>query len=335
VKAPLRLGVAGVGQVARQNYIPFLKNQPDVELGFWNRTPETARTSAEELNAPAFSTLADLAAWQPDSVLVLTAETARHAVALELISLGVPRLFLEKPLVAALGQAHVTEQDFVDGKSLLAAARDKNCETAMIFNYRFFAQTIEARRIALERNFGTVVHVLGQVHYACWSHAIDLIHYFAGDLAEITALSGEVERAGQGIVAADVVAAFRLESGGTGTLIGTAGMAWQYPLYELTFTFERGRLHLRDIDGTLEVMDSAGRVHETRTFVRDNSRWESYGESFRGSLSAYIDSLRAGTPPPVPGLDGLRELRFEAALKRSATEKRPIAVTQEFPLFNL
>lgn len=329
---PLRLGIAGVGSVARDNYLPFLAGQPGVDLAFWNRTAPGAADAAGKFGGVALPSLAGLAAWRPDAVFVLTAETARQAVTAELVSLGVPRLFLEKPLVAAKGQAHVTEDDFRAGQALLAAAREKGCETAMIFNYRFFAQTLEAKRIAAERDFGQVVHVLGQVHYACWSHAIDLIHHFAGDVAEMTSLSGGVARTGQGIVAPDSVAAFRLENGGTGTLIGTAGMAWQHPLYELTFTFERGRLHLRDIDGTLEVLDAAGQVHETRTFVRDASRWGSYGESFRRSLAAYLDTLRAGTPPPIAGLDGLRELRFEAALKRSAAERRPVLVAAEFPL---
>lgn len=217
---------------------------------------------------------------------------------------------------------------------MLDLAREHGCETAMIFNYRFFEQTLAAKSIIAERNFGQVINAAGFVHYACWSHCIDLIQHFAGSVEEITALSGAVEHKASmvNIVAADVVAALRMENGATGTLIGTAGMQWQHPLYELILTFERGRIHLRDLDGTLEILDGASQFHESRSIARHTARWDQYKDSFAKSLSAYVDSLRAGTAPPVPGLAGLQELQVEAALKRSIAERRPVRVQEEFPL---
>ena len=153
-------------------------------------------------------------------------------------------------------------------------------------------------------------------------------------MAEIAALSSEATRvaATVGIEAQDVTSAFRMENGATGTLIGTAGIQWQHPLYELILTFENGRLHMRDLDGNLEILDGAGQSHETYSLVRHTSRWDQYGASFAKSLQAYLDSLRAGSTPPVPGIDGLRELQAEAALKRSIAERRPVQVQEEFPL---
>lgn len=330
----MKIAVVGTGGVAIQNYIPYLASQPDVELGLYNRTNEKAVQAAAEHGARAFSSLADLVAWKPYSVLVLTSETVRYEVANELLDLGVPRMFFEKPLVATLGQAHVTEDDFEKGKALLEKARVKGCETAMVFNYRFFAQSLASKKIAAERNFGEVINAVGLVHYACWSHCIDLIQHFGGNFAEITALSGGVDRhsGSVGITAPDVTAAFRLENGATGTLIGTAGMQWQHPLYELILTFENGRIHMRDLDGSLEILDGAAKTHEVRSIARDASRWDQYSDSFRKSLAAYLDSLRNGAEPPVPGVDGLRELQLEAALKRSIAQKRPVSVQEEFPL---
>ena len=98
------------------------------------------------------------------------------------------------------------------------------------------------------------------------------------------------------------------------------------------FTFENGRLHVRDLDGTLEILDGARPQHETISFVRDASRWANYDVSFQKALGAYLESLRDGTPPPVPGIDGLRELQVEAALKRSIRERRPVMLAEAFPL---
>jgi predicted dehydrogenase len=328
----LKIAIVGTGKVARQNYIPYLAGQPDVELGYYNRTTDKAQKIAEEFGGEVFSSLDALAAWNPTTALVLTSETCRYEIGMQLVAAGVRRLFFEKPLVALAGQAHVTEEDFQKGKTLLQSAEKHGCETAMVFNYRFFDQSIAARNIVTTRNFGAVIHATGLVHFACWSHCIDLIHYFAGNIAEVTALSGSATRQGAGIQARDIVASLRMENGATGTLVGTAGMKFQYPLFELTFTFENGRIHLRDLDGTMEVLDGAGQCHEIFSLVRDRSRWDHYRSSFHKSLDAYLDSVRQGQPPPVPGIDGLRELQVEAAFKRSIAERRPVLVQEEMPL---
>jgi predicted dehydrogenase len=328
----LRIAVIGTGRVSRDNYIPHLASQADVELGYYNRTHSKALQIAAEFGGEVFASLDDVAAWNPTTALVLTSETVRHEVGMLLIGKGIPRIFFEKPLVAAHGQAHVTEDDFFIGKAMLNLARDRGCETAMVFNYRFFEQTLAAKRAVEERNFGPVITAVGLVHYACWSHCIDLIQHFAGSVEEITALSGTTQHIWAGIEAADVVAALRMENGATGTLVGTAGMQWQHPLYELILTFKNGRIHMRDLDGALEILDGAGQFHESRSLSRNTSRWDQYRESFKKSLDAYLDSLRHEAAPPVPGLAGLLELQTEAALKRSIAQKRPVLVQREFPI---
>jgi predicted dehydrogenase len=329
----LKIAVVATGKVARDNYIPFLAAQGDVELAYWNRTPATARGVAERFGGVVCESLEAVAAWKPTAALVLTAETARYQVGTELIERGVPRLFFEKPLVAAAGQAHVTEDDFQSAKRMLALAESKNCETAIVFNYRFFDQTLAARRLVESRGLGKVVNFTALVHYACWSHCIDLIQCFAGPAAEITALASAPRQSPQlKMQATDVTAALRMQNGAAGTLVGTAGMKWQQPLYELTFAFENGRIHMRDLDGTLELLDGSGNLHESFTIVRDKSRWDQYKASFEKSLAAYLKTLRENAPPPIPAIEGLRELQLEAALKRSIALQRPVAVQEEFPL---
>jgi predicted dehydrogenase len=228
----------------------------------------------------------------------------------------------------------VTEEDFYNARKMLVLAAQRGCETAMVFNYRFFEQTEAAKNLVAARDFGPVINVVGLVHYACWSHCIDLLQFFAGSVVEITALSGTIRHSGPAIKidATDVAAALQMENGATATLIGTAGMPWQHPLYELTISFKNGRIHMRDLDGTLEILDSRSQMQETQSLSRHTSRWDQYSNSFHKSLHAYLESLRRGQPPPVPGTDGLRELQTEAALKRSIAERRPVVVQDEFPL---
>ena len=330
----LKIAIAGTGGVASHNYIPFLAEQSDVSLGYFNRTMEKARAVAKSFPGEVFPSIEALAAWNPDSALVLTRETDRLEAGTALIEAGVSKLFFEKPLVAAQGQAHVSEDDFFNAKKMLDAAKARNCETAMVFNYRFFEQSLAAKKILAQRDFGEIINATVLSHYACWTHCIDLIYHFAGSVIEIVGLSGAREIYSKVLdsTACDVAAALRMKNGASATLLGTAGLQWQHPLYELTLSFERGRIHLRDLDGAMEVLDGASQTHETYAFSRDNSRWDQYDASFKKSLAAYLDSLREGSTPPVPGIDGLRELQVEAALKRSIRERRPVRVQEEFAL---
>ncbi len=330
---PLKIAVVGTGPVARGNYLPFLAGQADVALAHWNRTPASAEASAGEFGGKPLGSLDEVASWGPDSALVLVNERGRREVATRLIERGVRRIFFEKPLTAAAGQANVAEQDFLDGKAMLALARARGCETAMVFNYRFFDHCAAARAAVAERDFGAALNVAGFVHFACWSHCLDLIRHFAGNLAEVTALrSGVIRRSAEiKTDAPDVAAAFTTAGGATGVVLGTAGARWAHPLYELTFNFERGRIHLRDLDGSVEI-HGGGPAPEIRALAPHRSRWDQYRDSFARSLGAYLDTVRAGRPPPIPGIEGLAELQIEAGLRRSIALGRPVSLAKEFPL---
>ena len=170
----------------------------------------------------------------------------------------------------------------------------------------------------------------GLVHFACWSHAIDLVHYFAGPVAQLAALESVATRGDRAEVR-DVTASMRTAGDAAGTLIGTSALDWTFPLFELTLNFEGGRIHLRDLDGDMEVLDHAAGRSELHAIPKDKSRWDQYRASFARSVTAYLQSIRDGEPPPVPGIAGLRELH-EAAIRRSIAAGRPVDLEAELPL---
>ena len=170
----------------------------------------------------------------------------------------------------------------------------------MVFNYRFFDQVKLAKKIVAERSFGAVVNFTGLVHYACWSHAIDLVHHFAGPVAVLSAIESEGTRGGRA-EARDVTASMRTAGDATGTLIGTSALDWTFPLFELTLNFEGGRIHLRDLDGDVEVLDHAEGRSELHAIPKDKSRWDQYRASFARSVVAYLQSLRNGEAASGPG----------------------------------
>jgi predicted dehydrogenase len=328
----LKVAIVGTGKVAEGNYLPILVADAEVSLGYYNRTRTKAETCAARFGGQVFDSVSALMDWQPDTVLVLTGEKDRYEAACALLEHKPRRLFFEKPLVAHHGQENVDEQDFLDGQKILQQAEAVGCESTMVFNYRFYEHSILARRIVAERSFGQVRNITGLVHYACWSHCIDLVHFFAGPIAEISALQGQTLHTIGWMSARDITAAFRTEGDATGTLVGTNTMAWKFPLFELTFNFERGRIRLQDLDGEMTIMDSSRMEVETYRIVGDASRWDQYNNSFKKSVQAYLQSIRDHQPPPVPVKYGLLELQVEAGMKRSIAQSRPVKLADEFSL---
>jgi predicted dehydrogenase len=328
----MRIAIVGTGNVAKDCYLPFLKTQKDVELAYFSRTPAKAEACAAAFGGRAYASLAELLATDPDSVFVLTNETTRADVLAELVPLRPRRLFLEKPLVARNGQDNVTEEDFATAQGLLGQLHAQGCQTAMIFNYRFFDQVLAAREILEKRSFGTPLNAVAAVNYACWSHCIDLLHYFVGPAETIMAQeSGLKCRSGKAEVA-DLAGTVRFVGGAAGTILGTWTLNFGFPLFELIVNCTGGRVHLRCLDGDLEVLDYSTKRHEILSVTRNTSRWDQYRASFGKSIAAYLESLRRGEPAPVSGQAGLEELRFEAALRRSVRLGRAVQVQQEFPI---
>lgn len=327
----IRVAIVSTGNVASKNYLPFLAQQGDLSFSYFNRSRSKAEACAAAFGGQVADSIDELMDAAPDIAFLLSSETARYELALAVLRHRPKRIFFEKPLVAMRGQAHVTEDDFEKARELLRLARAGGTETAMIFNYRFFDQTLLARQLIEERGFGDLTQVTGIVHYNCWSHCIDLIQLFAGPAAEIAALEGPLEHHRAGYEARDVTAAFTA-GGASGTIIGTATIDRGFPLFELLFSYEGGRLTFRGLDGDMEILDYGSNRHEIFSLSRDTSRWDQYRASFGKALEAYLTSVRRGSDPPVPGMAGLQELQFEAALKRSIRLGRPVDVQDEFPL---
>ena len=324
----LKIAIVGTGKVARNNYLPYLAKQTDVSLTYYSRTLIKAEACAADFGGRVFTSLPELVADDPDAILVLTREEQRFDVTLALLKERPRRLFFEKPLVAQNGQANVCEDDFYQAKQILQRAHAVGAETAMVFNYRFFDQTQRALKVIRDRKFGKLTQASLFVNYACWSHCIDLLHLFGGRVARVTALSGDVLYN----EAVDVACAFQMINGATGNILGTSGSHFDFPLYDMQFNYTQGSLHFSDLDGNLTIMDATSRYSESHTITGNHSRWDQYTASFEKSLEAYLASILSSAPPPVPGLAGLEELQFEAALRRSIALKRPVDVQKEFPL---
>jgi predicted dehydrogenase len=79
---PLKVAVVGIGQVAQNNYLPYLSKEPDVSLGYLSRTRAKTEAAAAEFGGQVFDSPTTLMAWAPDTVFILTREMDRFDAAM-------------------------------------------------------------------------------------------------------------------------------------------------------------------------------------------------------------------------------------------------------------
>ena len=82
-------------------------------------------------------------------------------------------------------------------------------------------------------------------------------------------------------------------------------------------------------------MTTARAGRERHNLPYDISRWDQYRASFGKAINAYLDSVRDGVPPPIPGLAGLQELQFEAGIKRAIASGATVDLGEEFAIEGL
>ena len=312
-----KLAIIGAGNVACKSYLPFLSKREDLELIIHSRTFEKAKRVAESFGARAVETMEEVAAEQPISALVLTMEQQHLDAANALMELGLKRLYIEKPLNARNGQANVTEEDYFEAVRFVRRAKELGCELAMNFNYRFFELYKKLHAIISERQYGELRQSSWLVNYACWSHCIDLLYFFGGRIRTVTALGEKKENA-------DLAGAFTMENGGTGTILGTNETDFGMSLYYVTLHFDKAIVTFEDLDSELKIYETGTQYRESYRLFGNFSRWNQYTHSFAKSVNAYLETVEKGEKPPVSGEDGLRELQFEAALRRSAACGGPV-----------
>ncbi|MFZ3556000.1 MULTISPECIES: Gfo/Idh/MocA family protein [unclassified Streptomyces] len=145
----MKVGVIGLGDIAKKAYLPVLGAQPALELHLQTRTPATLTEVADQLRVPAPQRHADLdsiLAQNLDAAFVHAPTTAHPEIVARLLEAGVPT-YVDKPLAYELAES----------ERLVRLAEERGVSLAVGFNRRYapgYAQCVEHPRelILMQKN---------------------------------------------------------------------------------------------------------------------------------------------------------------------------------------
>jgi predicted dehydrogenase len=312
-----RVGIVGCGRVATRFHAPAFAAQPDCQIvACTSRTFEHAQSLANAFSAAAYPDLPTLLdESDPDVLCIATADNA-HLEPLQLALERGKHVFVEKPLHAHAGQEWVTWQDYEAAAVVMRHWDRAKSMVGINFNYRTMPHYRQLRADCESGALGSLALVDAVAHLNCWSHTIDLLRWWCGDISEVFAYwdGGQLHRA----------VSLRFTSGAIGTLVGAR--------YDFRDDLVRVEIHGSTARGLVSGLNgSYARMTEDQTapdtvWPRKDFGNDNFAPSFRLSVDAFCAALRQGSRPLADGDDALAELAVEAAIERSARTHAPVRV---------
>lgn len=329
----LRVGVLGCGGAGAEHARAYKGLGGQVELvGVCDIARERAERLAAAVGTRAYTDLAELlAAERPELVSVCAAEYGHVEPALTALAAGC-HVLCEKPLAATVA----------DARRMVAAAAAAGRTLGIDYNYRHMPAFRALRAEIADGALGEVVLAQVSAHAFCYHHALDLVRFLFGDVAEVTAWVDDVPARREFpwhtpeeflyVPSVSAAALLRTRAGATVSLCASRLRSLQDTLIDVEVLGTRGRRALRGLpvndvrprrveawpaDPDAATRLGAGAEPGTAAAGAAGTGTGaafSLSDAFRASVSAFVDALLAGKPVPTDGRDGVAALVIDQAV---------------------
>lgn len=185
-KEKVRIGVIGVGYVAKNNFLPVFPRFDDVEfVGLMARNVENARRAQKLCGAEnVVSTLDELVKLDLDCAFVLTPKAVHYEQISYLLNAGLD-VYSEKPMATTLKDA-----------ASLAELSEKTGKKLMIgFNRRYSPVCLKAKEVYTDRTPDVIIaqknRPATEYHATLENavHMVDLMRFYGGEVDRVNAIS--------------------------------------------------------------------------------------------------------------------------------------------------
>ena len=316
----LKVAMLGCGGIGKNHHAPAFHKTEGVEIvAACDLKEDLAKALAGDYDVPWYTDAATMLEKEEiDVVDVATNETVRPAPLIQCLKAG-KHVFTEKPLAGVKGQYNVEESDLQLAREVIDVWRASGKFFGINFNYRTAPHAKPMKAAIDAGEFGDPIMINVFAHLACWSHVIDLMRWFNGDVVELTGYMSADESN------RDRSAALKFANGSIGSLVGSSKLNWSHPLLRIEYVGTKARGTIEDLTGEFRI-----RVNDQPEKVAwgppdGNSRGDFSG-TFTNSVMNYASAVRDGKEPPVTGLDAYRELEIDAAIPMSAERNAPVKI---------
>lgn len=185
----MKIGMIGIGDIARKAYLPVLGTRSDIELSIASRNQEVVDDVGRQYRIRnQFSTVQELISSNIDAAFVHTSTESHVDMLRQLITAGI-HVFVDKPIAYTL---HESEE-------IVSLAQQHNVQLMVGFNRRFMPmykgakETISVIETAfMQKNRTGPLSPIRQTIFDDFIHVVDTLLYYVGEPETIT-VNGKVE----------------------------------------------------------------------------------------------------------------------------------------------
>ncbi len=324
----LKFGIVGAGGIAQTYGVAFAQCQDAQLVAVADVRPEAAQTLAEAAGCAYFPSHEAMAnAVTLDAVVICTPPVTHEEVAVSFLERGV-HVLCEKPFSLEIDRA----------KRMVETARRARVRLTMASKFRFVEDVIRARGIVASGILGDIVLFEnaftarvdmstrwnsnpamsgGGVLIDNGTHAVDLMRYFLGPLAEVQAIEGKRI---QKLLVEDTVRVFARSVSG---IMGSSDLSWSID---------------KELDSYLMIYGSRGTVSvgwkESKYRQSSSREWIAFGKgydkvhAFRRQIENFCRAIRGEDKLVITPEDALASVEVVTAAYTALRRSQWVAVTQ-------
>ncbi len=316
----VKLGIIGLGYIGNVHARIHARDERAEVAALFDIIPERAAKAAKSVGGEVCYSRDELFA-NCDAVLVCTPNKTHTEIASQALLEG-KHVFCEKPF--SIG----TE----DAAKLLTIANDSDKVFQVGHNRRYAPVYVKLKELLsidnvhsahIKMNRGELLNpiwtgdtnVTGGFLYETTIHLFDMLRFQFGEIAELVAYGSQHEYTE--IDEFSII--FKFKSGFHCTFASSSDASWHFPFERIEAFCHHRTIMTEEME---RLLDSKGTDpnFETHSFhmVEKEERWGYAQEDI-----AFIDSIIAGTEPPVTALDGYRAVDLvESVYEAIKTGKR-------------
>jgi len=317
-----KVAMLGAGPIGTHHHAPAFAATEGVEIVAVCEWDEEKGTNlAKQYDVAWYEELDEMLAKEEiDCVDVATNERLRPPPIIRCFEAG-KHVYTEKPLAGRNGQYNVDADDLPIAHQMIDAWRASGKSFGINFNYRTAPHAKPLKAAIDAGRFGQPVCINVYAHLDCWSHVIDLMRWFNGDVVELTAyVEGQPGDHGR-----PRAATLQFANGTVGTLVGVVHNRF-HQILRIEYLATQGRGTIVDLTGPAMFYPEGDEAPEVLWEPPDGNPRGAFGQTFTDSVQNFARAVRDGKEPPVTGTDAIRELEIDAALPASAAAGGPVKI---------
>jgi predicted dehydrogenase len=313
----LRVAVVGMGNIGNI-HAGIYEKHPDTQLvAVCDIIPEKADKAAARYGCPAFYSIQDMLASgiAIDAVSMCTAGVENggdhYQATMELLNAGLPVLG-EKPISNEIEKA----------KEMVALAKQKNLRYGINLNHRFTPAALRAKEWVEQGRLGEI-NIINMTMWinnpnesspwfhmrALHPHSIDVMRYFAGDVAQVQAFF----KKGKGRkIWSNVQVNMLFKNGIIGHLTGSYDAGGSYGLETLEVVGSDARFVLQDACEHLHFYPRFSRETETYDYI---GGMMGFGETFGSRIGKWIEQNVQQVAPDEIDASGEEALKAQLVIE--------------------